>query len=96
MYLGKDQKLPTRLIIEKVPTNVSNEKRRRLKTQKPIKRKKISKERLELCNINIIITNTTELTIPAERVAVYYSLRWQIEIVFKAWKSVDQIDKMKI
>jgi IS4 transposase len=95
VYLGKDQKLPTRLIIEKVPTQVSNEKRRRLKTQKPIKRKKISKERLELCNINIIITNTTESTIPAERVGVYYSLRWQIEIVFKAWKSVYQIDKMK-
>jgi len=95
VYLGKKEKLPVRLILEKVPVKVADEKRRKLKTDKQNKRKNLSKRRLEFCNLNVYITNTTEEQLPSEQVRNYYSLRWQIELVFKAWKSVYNIDKIK-
>ncbi len=43
VYLGNKQKLPVRLIIEKVPNSVAAEKRRKLKTDKQNKRKILAK-----------------------------------------------------
>jgi IS4 transposase len=94
VYIGP-LKLPTRLILEKVPEPVANEKRRKLKTDKQNKRKNLSKERLELCDLNAYITNTSEEQISLKQVREYYGLRWQIEIIFKAWKSVYKIDMVK-
>lgn len=94
-FLGKDEKLAVRLVIERVPAALANEKRRKLKTDKHNKRNTLSQNRLKLCDSNVFITNTTEEQIPAERIRNYYSLRWQIEIIFKAWKSVYHIDKIK-
>lgn len=99
VYLGLKEKLPARLILEKVPPCVANEKRRKLKADKQNKRKNLSKERLAFCDINAYITNTTQDQLPAYQAHNYYRLRWQIEILFKAWKSVykiDQIKKMKL
>lgn len=94
VYIGP-QKLHTRLILEKVPEPVANEKRRKLKTDKQNKRKNLSKERLELCDLNAYITNTSEEQLALKQVREYYGLRWQIEIIFKAWKSVYKIDMVK-
>ena len=82
-------------MIEKVPPEVAKEKRRKLKKQKQDKQKGLSNERLQFCDINAYITNTTEDQLPAHEVRKYYSLRWQIEIAFKAWKSIYNIDKVK-
>jgi Transposase DDE domain len=94
-YIDKKEKLPVRLIVEKVPEEIANERRRKLKTDRHNKRKNISKERLKLCNLNVYITNTTDEDLPMKSVRRYYSLRWQIEILFKAWKSVYKIDQVK-
>jgi hypothetical protein len=95
VYLGKKEKLPVRLVIEKVPSEVASEKRRKLKTDKQNKHKNLSQERLQFCDINAYITNTTEDQLPARDTRKYYSLRWQIEIAFKTWKTVYSIDKVK-
>ena len=94
VFIGPE-KLQTKLIIERVPEQVANEKRRKLKEDKQNKRKILSEERLELCDINAYITNTTEQQLSLNQIREYYSLRWQIEIIFKAWKSVYNIDKVK-
>jgi hypothetical protein len=99
VYLGQKEKLPARLILEKVPSAVADEKRRKLKADKQNKRKNISKERLAFCDVNAYITNATEEQLSSVQAHNYYRLRWQIEIIFKAWKSVykiDQIKKMKL
>lgn len=95
VYLGRENKLPVRLIIEKIPPAVADEKRRKLKSDKQNKRRNLSKERLKFCDINAYITNTDEEQLPAPDVRTYYTLRWQIEIIFKAWKTVYRIDKIK-
>lgn len=95
VYLGEKEKFPTRLVLEKVPVQLANEKRRKLATDKQNKRKGISKERLIFCDVNAFITNCTQEQLPNHLVRQCYSLRWQVEIIFKAWKSFFKIDKIK-
>lgn len=99
VYLGMDKKVKTRLIIERVPHEIAEQKRIKLKTDKTNKRKQISKGRLAFCDLNAFITNTTESQLKAAHVRAVYGLRWQIEIYFKTWKSymnIDKIEKMNI
>ncbi|MBM3437293.1 MAG: transposase, partial [Bacteroidetes bacterium] len=99
VFMGETDKFPTKLVLEKIPKQAANEKRRKLKTDKQNKRKSISKERLVFCDVNAFITNCTQEQLPDHLLRQCYSLRWQIEILFKAWKSyfkIDKIDKMKI
>ncbi|MBK7570271.1 MAG: transposase [Bacteroidetes bacterium] len=87
VWIDRKEKLPVRLILEKCRIK-SQIKRRKLKTDKQNKRKNISRDRLRFCNLNAYITNTSQEELPMENARNYYSLRWQIEIIFKAWKSV--------
>jgi len=95
VYLGKDKKVKSRLVVEKVPRQLAHQKRRKLKTDTINKRKKISKGRLEFCALNAFVTNTTKEQLPAHDLRAVYSLRWQIEIYFKTWKSYMNIDKIE-
>ncbi len=95
VYLGEKEKFPIKLVLEKVANKLANEKRRKLKTDKQNKRKGISKDRLIFCDVNAFITNCTEEQLPNHLLRECYSLRWQIEIIFKAWKSFFKIDKVK-
>ena len=48
-----------------------------------------------LMGMNVYITNTSLEEIPTNYVHSLYSLRWQIEILFKTWKSFFEIDECK-
>ena len=87
-------KLPARVIIHRL-TKEQTEKR--LKEQAKKKKKGITyKERSKrLSGINVYITNLPAENVPTEHIHDLYSLRWQIEILFKTWKSFFQIDKCK-
>lgn len=88
VLIGEKDRVPVRLILEKLPEELANRKRRKLKTDKQSKRKKISNERLEFCIVNAFVTNIPAEVLPTEKARQVYSIRWQIEIVFKTWKSV--------
>ena len=99
VYLGEKEKYLTRLVLEKVSAQLANEKRRKLTTDKQNKRKGISKERLIFCDVNAFITNCSQEQLPDHLLRQCYSLRWQVEIIFKAWKSffkIDKVNQMKI
>lgn len=99
VYLGQKQLFGVRLVIQKVPQAVAEHKRHKLKTDKQNKRKNLSKRRLELCCANCYITNIPEEMVTDIQIIVLYSLRWIIEILFKAWKSIkglkEKINHMK-
>lgn len=92
IFLG-EQKIPVQLFIEKVPNQVAQEKRRKLKA-KVAKNKNwtLSEERKLLCDFNLFIANRNiELTL--EQITMIYALRWQIELIFKVWKSIFNINQ---
>ncbi|MGR5986143.1 transposase [Bacillus cytotoxicus] len=45
--------------------------------------------------VNLLVTNTSSEKLPATEVYAFYSLRWQIEILFKTWKSIFRIHVSK-
>lgn len=92
VYIGKD-KLPVRMIIEPVSDEVRNN--RISNTDKYNKKKGYqTTELFKLrAGFNFIVTNLGE-DYSAELVQKAYHLRWQIELVFKAWKSSMKIHQM--
>ncbi|AFQ13619.1 IS231B transposase [Bacillus thuringiensis HD-771] len=49
---------------------------------------KYSARSKRLSGINVYMTNTPTDIVPMGQVHDWYSLRWQIEILFKTWKSL--------
>jgi Transposase DDE domain len=95
VFIYENDKIPCRLIIERVP---EEEYRKRLK--KAIeKAKSIGKGTSHLHKLklryNTYITNVSATILPVAIIRKTYYLRWQIELVFKTWKSFFRIDKVK-
>jgi hypothetical protein len=90
--IGKNKRLKVRLIAWRVPPDVANERRRKLR-QETKKRKGVepSSDRLEWCDWTILVTNVPlELMTPQEAV-ILYGARWQVELLFKRWKSLNMV-----
>ncbi len=96
VYIGDIEKLKVRLIIHLLPSEVVAERLRKARINAKKKgRGKLSKEYIARSYLNLFLTNASEEQIPAENVWPLYRLRWQIELIFKIWKSICKIDKVK-
>lgn len=95
VYAGSEQRLPCRLIVDKFDSQTAAERRRKLCWNKNDKGKNLSRKRLELCSCNCYLTNLPEASFALVEMRKIYSIRWQIEIMFKVWKSTFGIDKIR-
>jgi hypothetical protein len=92
ILLGKDQQLPCRLIAWRLPRELANQRRSKLRRETLSKRgQEPSAERLAWCDWTILVTSvSTEMLTPPEAV-ILYRARWQVELLFKRWKSQDLV-----
>jgi hypothetical protein len=93
--LGEGHRLPARLLAVPVPQAVAAERRRRLRAAARKKGRMVSARRLALAAWTMLVTN-----VPADRVTVQEALilgraRWQIELLFKLWKSHGRVDESR-
>jgi hypothetical protein len=88
VLLGRDQRLPCRLIAWRVPEEQANRRRQKLRKETVSKRgQEPSAERLAWCDWTILVTSVpADKLTPAEAI-VLYRARWQVELLFKRWKS---------
>jgi IS4 transposase len=86
IYLGKE-KLLTRIVAYIVPEAVANKRRWKLNKNAKGKGRKISAENATRQNFSIYVTNVPKEIWPVEIVQTVYRLRWQIELIFRSWKS---------
>ncbi len=90
-----DEFLKMRLIIEKMPDEIY-EKRIRAAVKKAKKNKhKLSEEHKARIRFNLFITNVNPTVLKLNEIGYLYSLRWQIELIFKSWKSTFNIASVK-
>lgn len=93
VFVGKTHKIATRLVIELVPDEVYSERIREKKKNSSKKGFNLSDEVSNRQRFNLYITNIDKEKLPAPAIRNIYRLRWQIELVFKQWKSTYKIDK---
>jgi hypothetical protein len=93
--LGERQHLAARLVAVRVPQDVAETRRRRLRKAARDKGRQVSATRLALAAWTLFVTN-----VPAERLTLQEALvlgrmRWQIELLFKLWKSHGRVDESR-
>lgn len=93
-YLGKE-KIPIRLVIYRLRSEVINQRLRAANKQARKKGETMSKSKRLLLHFAIFVTNTPEEMISSEMIGTVYRLRWEIELVFKRWKSQIGIDYLQ-
>ena len=93
--LGVAERLSARLVAVRVPQEIAQQRRRKLKKQARDKGKTVSQARLELADWTVFVTNVPGSLLSVEEVLVIARVRWQIELLFKLWKSHGQIDKSR-
>lgn len=88
VYIGREQKHPVRLLAWALP---EQEQQKRLKKKRD-KKGTIRKEDIVWSRLNVMITNISWDEVGAEQIYQLYKIRWQVELVFKIWKSILHID----
>lgn len=88
ILLGAEAQLPTRLIAVRVPQEVGDARRRKLLDKvRRGKRKQYTHDYLAFQDWSVWVTNVPEDLLSAEQARCLYRVRWQIELLFKLWKS---------
>jgi len=92
LRVGAADQVPCRLLAVRVPLAVAQARRRRLKIEARRRGQPVSREGLALAEWTIYITNVPAAQLSLTEAGVLARVRWQIELLFKLWKSHGQID----
>jgi hypothetical protein len=89
VFLGAAPKrrLACRLITLAVPLAVAEERRRKARRKAATHGKTLSEAYLKSLGWSIFVTNVPASLLSAAQVIAFYRIRWQIELIFKFWKS---------
>jgi hypothetical protein len=88
VFIGSEEKIPVRLVIELMPDDIYEERMRKIHKLHKKKGYQTSEKYMFLARFNLFITNVTKEALPDEVISSLYRMRWQIELIFKIWKSV--------
>lgn len=89
--VGVHHRLPCRLVAVRVPQEVADLRRRDLHADARRRGQAVSQERLRLADWTLFCTNVPPDLLSAREVLVVARVRWQIELVFKVWKSAGHL-----
>lgn len=88
VFIGSEEKIPVRLVIELIPDDVYEERMRKVNKYNKKKGYQTSEDHKFLAHFNLFITNVEKDVLPDLVISSLYRMRWQIELIFKIWKSV--------
>jgi hypothetical protein len=93
--VGAGVSLPCRMLASRVPPPVARRRCKRLRENCRRKRGRApSKDALEACHWTVVITNVPAKKLSYGEAFVLCRARWQIELLFKRWKSQGLIAEM--
>jgi hypothetical protein len=95
VLLGKEQRLACRLLAVRVPQEVADRRRQALRKEAHHKGQAVSQARLALAEWTILVTNVPPTLLTLPEALVVMGCRWQIELLFKLWKSHGQVDQSR-
>ena len=95
VLVGKKDQEELRLIVVIVPEHVYEERIKKINEYNKFRGWKTSDDYKARCRFNLFITNVPSENISLQEVMLLYRLRWQVELMFKNWKSVCAIHKLQ-
>ncbi len=90
-----EHRLVCRLVAVRVPRQVAEARRRKLRAEAKDKGRTPSVRPLTLCDWVIFLTNVPPECLSVAELLVLARVRWQIELLFKLWKSYGQVDESR-
>ena len=94
VLIGSQEHLPCRMVVVRVPQEVADARRRKAKETARRKGRTPSARHLALMDWTLYITNVPVTMLTARQVVLLYAVRWQIELIFKLWKSECALDRV--
>lgn len=92
--LGATHRLPGRLLAQRVPDEVAHQRRRRVRAEANRGRTP-STAQLAWCDWTILVTNVPSALLSLPEALILLRARWQIELLFKLWKSQGPSDESR-
>ena len=89
--IGKRKQLQAYLIAERLSEAETDKRRRSIRHRAKRKAQTPSKALLRLAGYNLYITNIEEHRLTPKQICVIVGIRWQIELMFKAFKSLSKL-----
>lgn len=85
--IGASEQLAVRLLIWKLPEQARAKRRAKMKENARKHSRALTAESLAWCDWNFLITNVGAEKLNFDECFVLYGVRWQIELLFKLWKT---------
>jgi hypothetical protein len=95
VVLGTQARLGCRLIALRLPQDVAERRLSRLRKKLRKKGKKLSDRQRVMCQWTVLITDLSAEAFTPEEICVLYRVRWQIELLYKAWKTGGGVDRSR-
>lgn len=95
VFIYEKHKIPCRIIVERLNNEAYKNRLEHAKKSARSRKVNVSDEHKRRCRYNVFITSLSAQELPLDRIRETYGLRWQIELVFKTWKSFFEINKVK-
>jgi hypothetical protein len=93
VQVGGKQQLTCRLLASRVPQEVADQRRQRIKETYRKKGRQPSEKLLQLAEWTVVLTNVAPSLLSLKETLLLLKVRWQIEILFKLWKEYLLIDE---
>jgi len=95
VQIGVRERLAVRLLAVRVPQEVADQRRRRLREEARRRGQTVSAATLALASWTLLVTNVPPDRLSLTEAAVLYRVRWQIELLFKLWKNWGRLDEWR-
>ena len=95
VLVGARQRHPMRLLLLKVPKKVGDQRRADLLADAKRRGQTVSEETLRLADWTILLTDAPAKKLRFEEALVLLRERWQMELLYKLWKSAGRIDEWR-
>jgi len=92
LQVSKSSPLLMRVLVQRCPPKEAARRRRKLRERMKRKGKTPGWRQLELCDWWVLATNVEAQKLSLSEASELYRARWQIELVFKRWKSLGHVE----
>ena len=89
------QRYPMRLLMLRVPRAVAEQRREEMREEAKRRQTTVSEEALALADWTLLLTDVPAKRLSFEEALVLLRQRWQVELLFKLWKSEGLVDEWR-